>query len=150
MKPDICTSCLDTNGPIWNTLFSRLLIGKKWGNGYKICPQNELMINALIWIVDFYYLFWWSHQCLKYGQTIIMRSSWFINMSRGTFEKVWMICLGVGAGLKWSHRRALVCKRDEKTSSDCQKKEIPSAWHLNPLFEADKEKRIEVEDQTSS
>lgn len=80
--------------------------------------------------------------CFKYGQTIIMRSSWFINTSRGTFEKVWMICLSVGAGLKQSHRRASVCKRDEKTSSDCQKKEIPSAWHLNPLFEADKEKEL--------
>lgn len=73
------------------------------------------------------------------------------NMSRGTCEKILTILFLVQAENRATegHRSARERSENIKQMSR-KKKEIPSAWHLNPLYEADMDKKIELGDQTCS
>lgn len=72
---------------------------------------------------------------------------WFINMSRGTCEKTLMLIFLVQAANRVTEGHQSE-RENIKQLSGKNKKEIPSAWHLNPLYEADK--RIGQGDQTCS
>lgn len=63
-------------------------------------------MHALPYLFDIYYIFWWMHQLFK----VYTATTWFISMSQGACEKCLILFLGVHAGWKYSHRRALACK----------------------------------------
>lgn len=75
------------------------------------------------------------------------------NMSRWTCEKMLRILFLVQAENRATegHRSAREMRKHQAiVKEDKKKKEIPSTWHLNPLYEADTDKRIELGDQTCS